>query len=147
MTVVYNTLLDPTGNPVVGSRIEVALITDLGDYERSGWDIEHRASILSRVSTVTNAEGRWQMDLQPNASISPVGTFYRIIEMHSGNRISRNAVIVPVSETDVWLGDILVDQPQAITKLIPAGFIDVNGEDLLTIISDLQARIEQLEQL
>lgn len=68
---VYDTLLDPLGQPLAGVTVEAKLV-DAAFYRP-----DPSLSIMPvTVSTTTNDAGFWALDLIPNALLAPRGNYY-----------------------------------------------------------------------
>jgi hypothetical protein len=98
MTVVRNTLKDGAGGPVVGAVIQAALVG-------SGFLADGSSQIVRSVSTVSGADGSWQLDLTAQSLLE--GSSYYVIR-EDGRAYTAT---IPVSATPVDLRDCLVDPP------------------------------------
>lgn len=73
MTVtMFNVEKDAAGFPIVGKRVTIALVTNVGE---PGYGAD-QSSIESVGEVVTDGNGRWEIDVVPNVDIVPEGTIY-----------------------------------------------------------------------
>jgi hypothetical protein len=111
MPVVQNTLLDPSGNPVAGAKVQARLAVS------SSTRVYRPATTVSYdsiVSTTTNAAGLWQLTLVANSLLTPAGTAYEIREANPVLETKHYTVVVPNGAGPYWVTDIEVDPPGAL---------------------------------
>lgn len=105
MTIVRNQLTDVEGVGTPGWVI-VRLV---GPGLRPATQTE----IVTQQSLQTDAEGHWELDLSPN---SPEAPYYVVAEQAADYRTVQHVVVVPASDSAVWLGDIIVEIPLPIGR-------------------------------
>lgn len=120
MTLVRNTIYDPSGTGIAGIPVQISL-SDPG-YLADG-------TIVGYKTTTTDASGVWSVDLPPGDSITPLGTHYRVQE---ASRLS--LIEVPDSVDTLELTDLLVTAPADPDDL---GVSSVDGLTGAVDLSDL----------
>lgn len=73
-SVINNTITDPVGTALEGVRVTVRLMPCSGFRTATGTEVARVAS------TITDSNGAWSLTLEENASITPDGTYYEIVE-------------------------------------------------------------------
>ncbi len=99
MTIVRNTVTDPTGTPIPNLGVPISLIT----VTPTTPGYTAASSIASTEVVYTDNTGTWSTDLTPNVSISPSGSYYRVTEDRQISNIR-----VPASGGPYNLPDLLV---------------------------------------
>ncbi len=72
---VFNTLLDPQGNPLANVRVVARL--NYASYYKPDWQQEIFPQV---VETTTNSDGYWELNLVPNSLLIPDDSYYVIKE-------------------------------------------------------------------
>lgn len=102
MATVTETLVDGSGTPLPGRRVTAYLVA-VGYDQTAG---SRRTISTSQVSTTTDTDGAWSLDLVPNADIeSPAGTYYVV------KRDGAGTVYITVGTDGGILADLLTDAP------------------------------------
>lgn len=111
MTIVNNIIIDESSDPIANVYVEVRLIAFLDQ------NLESRTStfagdvqVLSRVTTRSDFNGAWSLDLIANEDITPANSFYRVIERVHGNVDQELTFVVPTGGPQN-LVDLLVEVP------------------------------------
>jgi hypothetical protein len=120
VTLVRNVVTKPGGSLAVGVRVRVRLIASdppgapgfLGATDRT---------IVGEWPTLTNAAGQWELDLEPNANITPANTVYEVMENVGRQSAARYYVSVPIGAGPYWVGDILTDAPAPLPRISAVG--------------------------
>lgn len=102
MTVVHNTITDPTGAGTVG-WVTVRLVGP-------GFRVTTESEILGSTQIVTEGDGAWEITLTPNTPESP----YYVITEQASNLPSRQHVVhIPESmaASTVWLREVVAAVP------------------------------------
>jgi hypothetical protein len=110
MSTVFNTLHKPNGQPLRNVSVSVFLSwdTNLDDFV-----VSNSGKIVydSLAKTKTDIDGYWEMDLVPNAELSPVN-FYRIEERISTDNVNVYYVeVIDGATPSFWVGDLIVAKP------------------------------------
>jgi hypothetical protein len=105
--VVQNVATDPSGNPLVGAIVRIALIAST--IGRSPGYLS-TSDIVGSWSTTTDNTGKWSLTLTGNANITPSNTYYQVSE---AGYISN--IVVPASGGPYNLSSILVSSPPALS--------------------------------
>lgn len=100
MTIVRNKLTDVEGVGAPG----FVLVRLVGPGLRPATQTE----IIAQQTGQTAADGSWELDLAPNTVEAP---YYVVAEQATDYRTVQHVVVVPDSDTPVWLGDITVQVP------------------------------------
>lgn len=125
MTVVYNTLKDPTGEPVQ-AEVEVKLVASLIYPGNGGFVHGNETEVLGIWAYHTNASGEWTADLQPNSEIEPPGTYYEVTQRYNpGRRTSKTFIDVPATGGPYWIGDLMIVSPSDIDRYVQASQVTV----------------------
>lgn len=97
MTMVTNTIRKPGGAPLAGATVRVQLIAGLPENEDfPGYVTDEGYAIRKEQRAVTDANGRWVLDLEPNINIDPANTAYRVIEGSGNPRPAPYYIEVPI---------------------------------------------------
>lgn len=121
MTVVRNTLVDESDNPLPNIYTEVRLIAYRNrDQESTEPTFRGNTQVLSRVITHTNNSGIWSLDLIPNSDVIPANSIYLVIERINGMVDQSVAFIVPDDGATPVVHD-LVDLLTSIPVDLPVG--------------------------
>lgn len=72
----HNTILDPAQLPIAGVRVECRLMPT-GGFRNSVPNTE----VARQVDTTSNSVGYWELPLEANSNITPVGSWYQITEL------------------------------------------------------------------
>jgi hypothetical protein len=96
-TIVFNTLVDSLNRPVKGVKISASVM-------RSSFVLGSSTEYFENASTVTDAQGYWELHLIPNQELGPGYTYYAVTE---GGK-SKWACIVPISTSPVQLSHTVV---------------------------------------
>lgn len=105
MTAITNKILDPTGDPLAGVPVDITLMP--GAAFRSGGLSE----VARQVRVLTDATGEWTADLDENATLTPSGTYYRVVERIPGAERSYN---IQVGSTPTTLLAALISTPPSV---------------------------------
>ncbi len=117
MTTMFNILKRPDQTLIENAKVEVTLIAGAG--AAPGFVGATDETILSVYTTLTDATGRWEVDLTPNTEITPSNTYYYIVErVTPNNRSTSYYIIVPDEVTDQWVGDHRINTPTGIDQNI-----------------------------
>lgn len=111
MITIFNTLKKPNEQPLrnIGVVIELSWDTTVSPIPRNDSD---EFIVDSKVYATTDVDGRWEVDIIPNDTITPVDTVYKVVETLSSTNINEYYISVPESSPSVsWVGDLLVDEP------------------------------------
>lgn len=118
MATIFNTLTDPSGNPLARAYVEARVaVEDTTHVYRPAQEV----SLASRSRAYTDANGRWELDLTANSEITPDNTVYEILEVPQAGSFRISYIVVPTGSGVHWLEDLLVDPPDA---LPPSGIGD-----------------------
>jgi hypothetical protein len=114
MPIVTDTLTDAERRPIPRRAVRVEVVTggEAGAFLPSG---EH---IVIAAEPLTDALGRWSVDLPPTSQLNPAGSFYRV-RFGTSDAL---AFTVPNDAGPHNLRELLVDDPQ-----FPGGVITVPG--------------------
>lgn len=105
---VQNTVVDDTGQPMVGVRVEIYLLAP--GLDDTAFD-NNSNQIIGKVITTTDDDGLWSVDLIPNELITPANTVYLAVTMPIGLPNVRSAFILPDNDDTHLLKDLLVEPP------------------------------------
>lgn len=116
---VKNTLLQPDLTPIVGAVVEIQLVADASTGRGEGWIPGSESSVIWRKHVWSQAPdeddlngGLWSVELEPNANIEPANTYYKVTEDPPGRAKAETYYIqVPAGTGDLWVRDILVEEP------------------------------------
>lgn len=112
MTVVQNTELNASGQPVKGVKVKIS-VGGVGVATAS-----ETGSVVGSVSATTGTNGQWSFDLLANSQLIPAGTWYVVSRTYPASaggtgRPIETYIYVPVSATAVNYEDIIVSEPTA----------------------------------
>jgi hypothetical protein len=121
------------GHPVVGARVTASLYTSASGAAVHG---EANDVQIGSVSTLTNSNGAWLLDLEPNINITPAGTVYRIATTTPGTATPTVFYIeVPDVAVTHAVTDLIVTDQDDPTPAAPSGYAvtpeqfgDVDGD-------------------
>lgn len=118
MTIMYNTLKRPDQTMIADAKVEITLVAGAG--HAPGFVSGSDETILSVYSTLTDANGRWEVDLVPNSDITPDNTYYRVVErVDPNNRSTTYYIVVPDAVVQAqWVGDHRINEPEGIDQII-----------------------------
>lgn len=101
---VHNVVTDPSGSPLKGVIVRVALVVSATTSRAPGYTTA--GDIISTATAITDADGTWSMELVPNSAITPANTFYRVSEIGYPSEI-----VVPSTGGPYLVGSILASPP------------------------------------
>lgn len=115
MVRIFNTLVSADGSPIQGGSVLVDLMWNRV-LQPVAQPISSEYFFDTQWVTVSDASGLWEVNLVPNASITPAGNAYRITEKprrYSYYPTTYYIVVPPESSTpvDYYVGDIKIDKP------------------------------------
>lgn len=114
MTTVFNNIVTPDGEPIVGAKVEVALVWNK-NVQRVAKDDANNVMLMGRYATITDSNGRWEVNLVANDDVSPAGSAYKVTERTPPGKTPNIYYIEVPTEgatpTSQWLGDLLVETP------------------------------------
>jgi peptidoglycan/xylan/chitin deacetylase (PgdA/CDA1 family) len=114
---VFNVLTQPDGTPIENAVVEIRLIANTTTQRGEGFVTSTQESILWRKHVSTDADGRWEANLQPNSEITPDGTVYLIAEDPPGRaKAEEHYISVPDTAGPHWLYDILTEAPASLAS-------------------------------
>jgi hypothetical protein len=114
---VFNVLTQPDGTPIENAVVEIRLIANTTTQRGEGFVTSTQESILWRKHVSTDADGRWEANLQPNSEITPDGTVYLISEDPPGRaKAEQHYISVPDTAGPHWLYDILTEAPASLAS-------------------------------
>lgn len=143
-TTVYNTLRNPS-NDVVEAVVEVRLIASV-TYPWNGAYRDDEAEVIGSWVYGTDESGYWEASLESNDDVLPAGTYYEVIQRYSpGNRTSKTWIAVPASGGPYWIGDLVIQNPDAIDRYIRAAEVVVvpTGGVTSTNVQDALVELQQ----
>jgi len=106
---VYNVVVDETGQPIARALVKIQLNTHtfVADEtkEVAAWGID----------VLTDANGRWEVELEANDTMSDPNSYYRIVE-HSRKGTVVNEYLIRVPSTGytepIWVANLLITSPE-----------------------------------
>lgn len=113
MTVIFNNIAKPAGEQQEDYTVHISLTWDSDAtplVREEGTDTTYYGTF----TTMTDEDGRWEVDVVPNADLTPT-SYYKIIEQEGSVVRSTYFVDVPsdgATPGSVWVGDILVATPE-----------------------------------
>ncbi len=145
-SLVFNNVRTPDGQPI-NTKVTIRLIA--GPSFEPGYLVESQVEILGVWSSQSDDTGRWAVELEPNADITPEGTYYEVIERYPpGNRTTKYFIRVPDGATpNYWVGDILIHDPQAVYSNIRASEVTFEPGGTITSVNVQDALIELSQQI
>ena len=114
MTVIFDTLQEPSGAPIC--RYPVAITLAVPSFDHSEKVTFLKTFYVYTGDTDSEMPGYYSVDLDPNSALDPDGTFY-ILGYPDSLKLT---IVVPTSGTDQWVRDLLVSVP-AVPSPIVAG--------------------------
>jgi len=138
MTLIYNTLRTPEGDPIKGTWIRAKLVASAGFVPADN------SEIISLGEVVTDQDGYYEIDLTPNSIIVPEGSVYLVSE----SNYKAYYILVPASSIPVALPDIItVLPPQPSGAILGASQAYVDQHDVLTLAAANQYTDDELSDL
>lgn len=112
MASVSNTVTLPGGVIPSNPKVSIRLVASLTSENQPGY--KNGETIGGVITIDADEDGLWETDLTPNDEIEfPVGTYWEAVEIASGYKSTPQAFVV-TSGGPHWLGDLLIDPPDAI---------------------------------
>lgn len=109
MTIVKGILQDPESTPIAGALVTARLM--LAAVSPVGYVASTHVELLRGATAVTDVDGAWSLDLQPNALITPANTYYSLLVHIPGEDDRTISIVVPNDSADHWVEDLLSVQP------------------------------------
>jgi len=106
---VYNVVVDENGQPIARALVKIQLNTPTfvssETKEVAAWGIE----------VLTDANGRWEVELEANDTMSDPNSYYRVVE-HSRKGAVVNEYLIRVPSTGyadpIWIVNLLITPPE-----------------------------------
>lgn len=127
LTTITNQILDPTGQPVAGRGVVIALAGG------NSFSTDAPTEVYATFQTQTDATGTWAIALKPTADIGLGDTYYIVTEPGGTWAFS-----VPATGGPYWLHDVLVVSPTS--PLAPLGVVRYDVAQTLTSGQKTQAQ-------
>jgi hypothetical protein len=111
MITIFNTLKKPNEQPLrnVEVVIELSWDTSVSSIPR---DESNDFLVDSTVHATTDVDGRWEVDIIPNDTITPSDSVYKVTETLSSTNINEYYIsVLASSPSESWVGDLLVAEP------------------------------------
>ncbi len=136
MTTVRNVITDSSGAPANRARVAITLMAGDRGTEPGYTD---GTTVVPSYFFITDTDGAWSTTLTPNADITPAGTYYRVVESHSGaTKIS--LISVPASGGPYDLLDVLVTDPVPPSEI--TGITTEAAEALVNSLAVLKSTVD-----
>lgn len=107
MTVIRNVVTAPGGGFAAGEQVAIRLVAattgNAGGFTSGG-------EVVGRVYLTTGSDGSWSVDLTPQASITPSGSVYEVVEKQGSIRVT-SYITVPASGGPYLVGAVLAEFP------------------------------------
>lgn len=106
MTVVQNTVRDPSGSAIASAAVSIRLVTG-----NAGVGYTSDGDVVGPVSLTADGSGHWSQALTANSSITPSGTFYEVTETAPNGHSGISRIVVPSAGGPYNLSAILGGTP------------------------------------
>lgn len=105
MTWIKSSLQRPDGRPLEGVCVTAALMT------RPGWRADGHGQIFGEVTTRTDSDGLWRLDLAPYTNFEAELIDFVYYQIDEGSGTLWKARVPPVADptTELWLRDVLIE--------------------------------------
>jgi hypothetical protein len=109
MSLISNTIKRAGGGAQDDFRVSVELVWDRSLSPVARNEVSD-VMFSGPFTTSTDQDGYWQAELDPNESIVPAGSLYKVTETQRDGALE-NIYYISVPDIDSWVGDILADKP------------------------------------
>jgi hypothetical protein len=108
MTTIFDTLTDPTGQPIADACVNLELLANPDLRPGEGFVADADTTIVRAAVAVTDATGKYTIaDVVPNIDINPSGTVYRVTYTTPSRSAETFLIDVPDTPAPVWVGSIV----------------------------------------